>query len=70
MRVAPEDLLRARFPRFSPLDLRPTNAHVSLAVVDLLSFFNSTSACLLCARADCELPTIEMEITRWTFPFK
>uniref|UniRef100_A0A8C8I9A7 Glutamate receptor n=1 Tax=Oncorhynchus tshawytscha TaxID=74940 RepID=A0A8C8I9A7_ONCTS len=53
VRVAPEDLLRARFPRFSPLDLRPTNAHVSLAVVDLLSFFNSTSACLLCARADC-----------------
>ncbi|KAJ7996851.1 hypothetical protein DPEC_G00222810 [Dallia pectoralis] len=53
VRVAPEDILRARFPRFSPLDLHPTNTHISLAVVALLSFFNSTSACLLCARVDC-----------------
>uniref|UniRef100_A0A6Q2XVX6 Glutamate receptor n=1 Tax=Esox lucius TaxID=8010 RepID=A0A6Q2XVX6_ESOLU len=53
VRVAPEDMLRARFPRFSPLDLHPTNTHISLAVVALLSFFNSTSACLLCARVDC-----------------
>ncbi|KAL0994606.1 hypothetical protein UPYG_G00124760 [Umbra pygmaea] len=53
VRVAPEDILRARFPRFSPLDLHPTNAHISLAVMALLSFLNSTSACLLCARVDC-----------------
>ncbi|KAM6970057.1 glutamate receptor ionotropic, kainate 4-like [Aplochiton taeniatus] len=54
VRVAPEDSMGGtRYPRFSPLDLRPTSAHVSLAVAQLLTFLNSSTACLLCAHDDC-----------------
>ncbi|XP_077578929.1 glutamate receptor ionotropic, kainate 4 isoform X3 [Stigmatopora nigra] len=35
--------------------MRPTNMDVSLAVASLLTFFNSTAACLICAQADCLL---------------
>ncbi|KAG9351468.1 hypothetical protein JZ751_022718, partial [Albula glossodonta] len=52
VKVAPEDILKAQFPRFTTLDLRPTNTDVSMAVAGLLTFFNSTSACLVCASAD------------------
>ncbi|XP_054651158.1 glutamate receptor ionotropic, kainate 4 [Dunckerocampus dactyliophorus] len=55
VKVAPEDILKVQFPRFTTLDLRPTNSDVSLAVASLLTFFNSTAACLICAQADCLL---------------
>ncbi|XP_061537745.1 glutamate receptor ionotropic, kainate 4 [Phycodurus eques] len=55
VKVAPEDILKVQFPRFTTLDLRPTNMDVSLAVASLLTFFNSTTACLICAQADCLL---------------
>ncbi|XP_058490585.1 glutamate receptor ionotropic, kainate 4 isoform X1 [Solea solea] len=55
VKVAPEDILKVQFPRFTTLDLRPTNTDISLAVAGLLTFFNSTTACLICAHADCLL---------------
>uniref|UniRef100_A0A8C8DX99 Glutamate receptor, ionotropic, kainate 4 n=1 Tax=Oryzias sinensis TaxID=183150 RepID=A0A8C8DX99_9TELE len=54
VKVAPEDILKVQFPRFTTLDLRPTNTDISLAVAGLLTFFNSTTACLICAQAECE----------------
>ena len=54
MKVAPEDILKVQFPRFTTLDLRPTNTDTSLAVAGLLTFFNSTTACLICAQSDCK----------------
>uniref|UniRef100_A0AAY5EQV7 Glutamate receptor n=1 Tax=Electrophorus electricus TaxID=8005 RepID=A0AAY5EQV7_ELEEL len=55
VKVAPEDILKVQFPRFTTLDLRPTNTDVSLAVAGLLAFFNSTRSCLICAQANCLL---------------
>ncbi|AWO99029.1 putative glutamate receptor ionotropic kainate 4-like [Scophthalmus maximus] len=55
VKVAPEDILKVQFPRFTTLDLRPTNTDISMAVAGLLTFFNSTTACLICAQADCLL---------------
>ncbi|XP_028320327.1 glutamate receptor ionotropic, kainate 4 [Gouania willdenowi] len=55
VKVAPEDILKVQFPRFTTLDLRPTNTDISLAVAGLLTFFNSTTSCLICAQADCLL---------------
>lgn len=54
VKVAPEDILKVQFPRFTTLDLRPTNTDISLAVAGLLTFFNSTTACLICAQPECE----------------
>ncbi|KAF3847752.1 hypothetical protein F7725_020780 [Dissostichus mawsoni] len=54
VKVAPEDILKVQFPRFTTLDMRPTNTDISLAVAGLLTFFNSTTSCLICAQADCE----------------
>lgn len=55
VKVAPEDILKVQFPRFTTLDLRPTNTDVSMAVAGLLTFFNSSMSCLICAQADCLL---------------
>uniref|UniRef100_A0AAQ5ZYI7 Glutamate receptor n=1 Tax=Amphiprion ocellaris TaxID=80972 RepID=A0AAQ5ZYI7_AMPOC len=55
VKVAPEDILKVQFPRFTTLDLRPTNTDISLAVAGLLTFFNSTTSCLICAQAECLL---------------
>ncbi|KAJ3590016.1 hypothetical protein NHX12_007973, partial [Muraenolepis orangiensis] len=52
VKVAPDDILKVQFPRFTTLDLRPTNTDISLAVAGLLTFFNSTTACLICAQSD------------------
>ncbi|KAI9538586.1 Glutamate receptor ionotropic, kainate 4 [Dissostichus eleginoides] len=54
VKVAPEDILKVQFPRFTTLDMRPTNTDISLAVAGLLTFFNSTTSCLICAQADCD----------------
>lgn len=53
VKVAPEDILKVQFPRFTTLDLRPTNTDISMAVAGLLTFFNSSTSCLICAQADC-----------------
>ncbi|XP_053543491.1 glutamate receptor ionotropic, kainate 4 [Ictalurus punctatus] len=55
VKVAPEDILKVQFPRFTTLDLRPTNTDISLAVAGLLTFLNSTTSCLICAEANCLL---------------
>ncbi|RXN23890.1 glutamate receptor kainate 4 isoform X1 [Labeo rohita] len=55
VKVAPEDILKVQFPRFTTLDLRPTNTDISMAVAGLLTFFNSSTSCLICAQADCLL---------------
>lgn len=57
VKVAPEDILKVQVPRFTTLDLRPTNTDISLAVAGLLTFFNSTTSCLICAQADCKCCT-------------
>ncbi|GLD50113.1 glutamate receptor ionotropic, kainate 4, partial [Lates japonicus] len=62
VKVAPEDILKVQFPRFTTLDLRPTNTDISLAVAGLLTFFNSTTACLICAQADC-LPALPLPVS-------
>ncbi|KAG7282483.1 hypothetical protein CRUP_020198 [Coryphaenoides rupestris] len=61
VKVAPEDILKVQFPRFTTLDLRPTNTDISLAVAGLLTFFNSTTACLICAQSDCEYGLLNLE---------
>uniref|UniRef100_A0AAQ6ITN2 Glutamate receptor n=1 Tax=Anabas testudineus TaxID=64144 RepID=A0AAQ6ITN2_ANATE len=61
VKVAPEDILKVQFPRFTTLDLRPTNTDISLAVAGLLTFFNSTTSCLICAQADCEYSLLNLE---------
>lgn len=66
VKVAPEDILKVQFPRFTTLDLRPTNTDISLAVAGLLTFFNSTTACLICAQADCEY-SIHTLMTKCTY---
>lgn len=66
VKVAPEDILKVQFPRFTTLDLRPTNTDISLAVAGLLTFFNSTTACLICAQADCEY-NIHTPMTKHTY---
>ncbi|KAJ3590009.1 hypothetical protein NHX12_007966 [Muraenolepis orangiensis] len=55
VKVAPDDILKVQFPWFTTLDLRPTNTDISLAVAGHLTFFNSTTACLICAQSDCLL---------------
>ncbi|XDV32350.1 hypothetical protein PO909_003199 [Leuciscus waleckii] len=52
VKVAPEDILKVQFPRFTTLDLRPTNTDISMAVAGLLTFFNSSTSCLICSQAD------------------
>ncbi|XP_039620132.1 glutamate receptor ionotropic, kainate 4 isoform X1 [Polypterus senegalus] len=55
VKVAPEDILKVQFQRFTTLNMRPTNTDVSLAIAGLLQFFNSTTSCLICAKAECLL---------------
>lgn len=67
VKVAPEDILKVQFPRFTTLDMRPTNTDISLAVAGLLTFFNSTTACLICAQADCEYKISHPHEKKYTF---
>ncbi|RXM94270.1 Glutamate receptor ionotropic, kainate 4 [Acipenser ruthenus] len=53
--VAPDDILKVQFQRFTTLNMRPTNTDISMAVTGLLKFFNSTTSCLICAKAECLL---------------
>ncbi|XP_075047137.1 glutamate receptor ionotropic, kainate 4 isoform X5 [Mixophyes fleayi] len=55
IKVSPEELLRFQFQRFTTLNLHPSNTDISAAIGALLTFFNSTTACLICAKAECLL---------------
>ncbi|MEE6508970.1 hypothetical protein FKM82_023554 [Ascaphus truei] len=54
IKVAPEEFLKYQFQRFTTLNLHPSNTDISVAVASLLHFFNSTTACLICAKAECK----------------
>ncbi|XP_063292370.1 glutamate receptor ionotropic, kainate 4 [Pelobates fuscus] len=55
IKVSPEESSRFQFQRFTTLNLHPSNTDISVAVAALLHFFNSTTACLICAKAECLL---------------
>lgn len=69
MKVAPEDILKVQFPRFTTLDLRPTNTDISMAVAGLLTFFNSSTSCLICAQADCEYHRLSFDFLYCVFMY-
>ncbi|XP_021104729.1 glutamate receptor ionotropic, kainate 4 [Heterocephalus glaber] len=54
-KVAPEEFVRFQFQRFTTLNLHPSNTDISVAVAGILNFFNCTTACLICAKAECLL---------------
>ncbi|CAI5795275.1 Hypothetical predicted protein [Podarcis lilfordi] len=54
-KVAPEEFLKLQFQRFTTLNLHPSNTDISVAVAGILNFFNCTTACLICAKAECKL---------------
>ncbi|CAM2107687.1 unnamed protein product [Caretta caretta] len=54
-KVAPEEFLKFQFQRFTTLNLHPSNPDISVAVAGILNFFNCTTACLICAKAECLL---------------
>ncbi|KAE8592284.1 hypothetical protein XENTR_v10018713 [Xenopus tropicalis] len=55
IKVSTEEFLRFQYQRFTTLNLHPSNTDISAAVATLLRFFNSTTACLICAKAECLL---------------
>ncbi|XP_017721046.1 PREDICTED: glutamate receptor ionotropic, kainate 4 [Rhinopithecus bieti] len=54
-KVAPEEFVKFQFQRFTTLNLHPSNTDISVAVAGILNFFNCTTACLICAKAECLL---------------
>ncbi|KAM6157885.1 glutamate receptor ionotropic, kainate 4 [Rhynchocyon petersi] len=54
-KVAPEEYVKFQFQRFTTLTLHPSNTDISVAVAGVLNFFNCTTACLICAKAECLL---------------
>ncbi|CAH6864018.1 Grik4 [Phodopus roborovskii] len=54
-KVAPEEFVRFQLQRFTTLNLHPSNTDISVAVAGILNFFNCTTACLICAKAECLL---------------
>ncbi|XP_061448670.1 glutamate receptor ionotropic, kainate 4 isoform X2 [Rhineura floridana] len=54
-KVAPEEFVKLQFQRFTTLNLHPSNTDISMAVAGILNFFNCTTACLICAKAECLL---------------
>ncbi|XP_077161939.1 glutamate receptor ionotropic, kainate 4 isoform X1 [Paroedura picta] len=54
-KVAPEEFIKLQSQRFTTLNLHPSNTDISVAVAGLLNFFNCTTACLICAKAECLL---------------
>ncbi|XP_028932088.1 glutamate receptor ionotropic, kainate 4 isoform X2 [Ornithorhynchus anatinus] len=54
-KVAPEELVKFQSQRFTTLNLHPSNTDISMAVAGILNFFNCTTACLICAKAECLL---------------
>ncbi|XP_036132337.1 glutamate receptor ionotropic, kainate 4 [Molossus molossus] len=54
-KVAPEEFIKFQSQRFTTLNLHPSNSDISVAVAGVLNFFNCTTACLICAKAECLL---------------
>ncbi|XP_032450950.1 glutamate receptor ionotropic, kainate 4 [Lynx canadensis] len=54
-KVAPEEFIKFQSQRFTTLNLHPSNTDISVAVAGILNFFNCTTACLICAKAECLL---------------
>ncbi|XP_054443549.1 glutamate receptor ionotropic, kainate 4 [Pteronotus mesoamericanus] len=54
-KVAPEEFIKLQSQRFTTLNLHPSNTDISVAVAGILNFFNCTTACLICAKAECLL---------------
>ena len=54
--MAPEEFIKFQFQRFTTLNLHPSNTDISVAVAGVLNFFNCTTACLICAKAECKFP--------------
>ncbi|KAK2505987.1 hypothetical protein MC885_004087 [Smutsia gigantea] len=55
-KVAPEEFIKFQLQRFTTLNLHPSNTDISVAVAGILNFFNCTTACLICAKAEwCEM---------------
>ncbi|XP_073922629.1 glutamate receptor ionotropic, kainate 4 isoform X4 [Castor canadensis] len=54
-KVAPEEFVKFQLQRFTTLNLHPSNTDISVAVAGILNFFNCTTACLICAKAECLL---------------
>ncbi|XP_022416125.1 glutamate receptor ionotropic, kainate 4 isoform X2 [Delphinapterus leucas] len=54
-KVAPEEFIKFQFQRFTTLNLHPSSTDISVAVAGILNFFNCTTACLICAKAECLL---------------
>ncbi|XP_023600484.1 glutamate receptor ionotropic, kainate 4 [Myotis lucifugus] len=52
-KVAPEEFIKFQLQRFTTLNLHPSNTDISVAVAGVLNFFNCTTACLVCAKAEC-----------------
>lgn len=52
--MAPEEFLKLQLQRFTTLNLHPSNTDISVAVAGILNFFNCTTACLICAKAECK----------------
>lgn len=53
-KVAPEEFIKFQLQRFTTLNLHPSNTDISVAVAGVLNFFNCTTACLVCAKAECK----------------
>ncbi|XP_043854025.1 glutamate receptor ionotropic, kainate 4 isoform X5 [Dromiciops gliroides] len=54
-KVSPEEFVKLQSQRFTTLNLHPSNTDISVAVAGILRFFNCTTACLICAKAECLL---------------
>lgn len=62
-KVAPEEFIKFQFQRFTTLNLHPSNTDISVAVAGILNFFNCTTACLICAKAECKFPQASSALT-------
>ncbi|XP_050786422.1 glutamate receptor ionotropic, kainate 5 isoform X2 [Gopherus flavomarginatus] len=60
VKVGPEETPRLQYLRFASVSLYPSNEDLSLALARILQSFNSPSASLLCAKAECLLRLEEL----------
>ncbi|KAH1179942.1 hypothetical protein KIL84_005992 [Mauremys mutica] len=60
VKVGPEETPRLQYLRFASVSLYPSNEDLSLALARILQSFNSPSASLLCAQAECLLRLEEL----------
>ncbi|XP_075772161.1 LOW QUALITY PROTEIN: glutamate receptor ionotropic, kainate 5 [Pelodiscus sinensis] len=60
VKVGPEETPRLQYLRFASVSLYPSNEDLSLAVARILQSFDSPSASLICAKAECLLRLEEL----------